>query len=104
MAAHASFQPIPRVHRAAIVIECETADGQLARLVYAFDPAHPITLDFEPLYPDDPFGRVAFLPPSYATKLTVEGETLGGRMWTGPMPGDDVPEVEPQRRELGAGG
>lgn len=96
------YAPLPRVQRAAVVVEAIDPSGELVRMVYAFDPRMPLTLDLEPEYPEFTPWDVASRVAAERYRLHVEGIALEGRIWAGPMPGEDMPEVEPQRRELPA--
>lgn len=88
------YAPLPRVQRAAVVVEAIDPSGELVRMVYAFDPRSPLTLDLEPEYPDIPSWDVAMRIAAERYRLHVEGIALEGRIWAGPMPGEDAAQLD----------
>lgn len=78
---------LPSQARAAVIIE----DGD-TRMVYVLRP--PIVLHTEHEYDHDPFSLIG-MPRHLSTTMTVEGELVEGRIWTG-----DMPTAEPQQQAL----
>ena len=78
---------LPRQARAAIIIE----EGD-TRMVYVLRP--PIVLHTDHEYEHDFFDPIQ-RPHLVSTTMTVEGELVEGRIWTG-----DMPTAEPQQQAL----
>lgn len=85
---------LPREARAAIIIE----DGD-TRMVYTLRP--PIVLHTEHEYDHSPSEALS-MPHHVSTTMTVEGELIEGRIWTGdmPTPTEQQQALEQRREEI----
>lgn len=85
---------LPREARAAIIIE----EGD-TRMVYVLRP--PIVLSTEHEYDYAP-GSLTAMPRHVSTTMTVEGELVEGRIWTGdmPTPTEEQQALEQRREEI----
>lgn len=84
-------QHLPREARAAVIIE----DGD-QRMVYLL--RSPITLSTEYEYAPT-YGTLA-RPLLVGATMTVEGQMIEGRIWTGDMPTAEPTALEPNREEI----
>lgn len=85
---------LPRQARAAIIIE----EGD-TRMVYVLRP--PIVLHTDHEYEHNPFDLIQ-RPHLVSTTMTVEGELVEGRIWTGdmPTPTEEQKALEQRREEI----
>lgn len=81
---------LPRQARAAVIIE----EGD-TRMVYVLRP--PIVLSTDHEYEHNFFNPLA-MPRHVTTTMTVEGELVEGRIWTGDMPTPTEPQNALQQR------